>query len=76
MSYILKEYTYVLETQYEKERSRFEAEISCPTCENILNVHKIKTHTISGLCSTTHKIYAIFEYPQVTLADEIAARRK
>jgi len=62
--------------QYEQERMRLEREITHPKSENILGVYKIKTHTITGLCSTTHKIYAIYEYPQVSLQDEIIARRK
>lgn len=44
--------------------------------ENVLSVVKIKTHTIHGLCSITHKILVIYEYPQVTLLDQIIARQK
>jgi hypothetical protein len=32
--------------------------------------------TVSGLCSTSHKIYAIYEYPEVTLYEEIQARQR
>lgn len=41
-----------------------------------MSVSKIKTHTIHGLCSTTFKIFVIYEYPRVTLQDEILARQK
>ncbi len=37
---------------------------------------KVRAHSFHGLCSTSHKVLALYEYPQVTLQDEIAARLK
>lgn len=31
---------------------------------------------MNNFCSTSYKIYAIYEYPQVTLSEEILARQK
>jgi hypothetical protein len=30
----------------------------------------------NNLCSTSYKIYALFDYPEITLNDEINARRR
>jgi hypothetical protein len=42
----------------------------------VLGVVRVRTHTFHGLCSTSHKVMAVYEYPQVTLQDEIVARQK
>lgn len=76
VTYLLKEYTYGSDLQFEQERHRLEKEIEAGIQDTVLSVVKIKSHTIHGLCSTTHKLYAIYEYPQVTLHDEIQARQK
>lgn len=76
LTYLLKEYTYASDLQYEQERYKYERQMGEGEMENVLSVSKIKTHTIHGLCSTTFKIYVIYEYPQVTLLDEIMARQK
>lgn len=37
---------------------------------------RVESKIFSSFCSTTYKIYAVFEYPQVTLREEILARQK
>ena len=37
---------------------------------------RVEAATFKNLCSTNYKVYALFEYPQVTLKDEILARRQ
>jgi hypothetical protein len=69
LTYLLREYNYGSELTYDQERSKYEMEIEGGIAENVLSVTKIKTHTIHGLCSTSFKIYVVYEYPQVTLQD-------
>jgi hypothetical protein len=75
LTFLLREYTYASEAAFEKERTRLETEAGTPS-DHVLTVVKVRAHTFHGLCSTSHKVMAVYEYPQVTLQDEIAARLK
>ena len=44
--------------------------------EYIVSPVKVESKVFSSFCSTSYKVYAIFEYPQVTLREEIIARQK
>lgn len=37
---------------------------------------KVFNKEFNNLCATTFKIYVVYEYPSVTLQEEIAARKK
>lgn len=44
--------------------------------EYVITPVKLESKVFSSFCSTSYKVYAIFEYPQVTLREEITARQK
>ena len=44
--------------------------------EYIVSPVRVQSKVFNNFCSTSFKIYAIFEYPQVTLREEILARCK
>lgn len=60
----------------DQAKHKFQKEIEHGQQDNILSLIKFKLVTLSGLCSTSHKIYAIYEYPEVTLHEEIQARQR
>lgn len=44
--------------------------------EYIVSVVRAEGKTFHNFCSTCFKVYALFEYPQVTLREEIVARQR
>jgi hypothetical protein len=44
--------------------------------ENLLNLVEVEGRVKTNFCSGTYKLYIIYEYPTITLQEEILARVK
>lgn len=75
-TYLLKEYTYASEALFKNKEKELEEQIKQGPKEYIVSPVKVESRVFNSFCSTSYKIYAIFEYPQVTLKEEILARQK
>jgi hypothetical protein len=51
-------------------------EIKTGSREYVVSVVSAEGRSFASFCSTAYKIFALFEYPQVTLREEISARQK
>lgn len=75
-TYLLKEYTYASEVLFKNKEKELGEQIKQGPKEYIVSPVKVESRVFNSFCSTSYKIYAIFEYPQVTLREEILARQK
>jgi CRISPR/Cas system-associated endonuclease/helicase Cas3 len=74
--YLLKEYTFCSEMLFRNKERELKEQISYGAREYIVSPVRIEAKVFNSFCSNSYKIYAIFEYPQVTLKEEIGARQK
>lgn len=74
--YLLKEYTFAGEAPFTAKLKALEAEAQAGPREYIVSVVRAEGKSFHNFCSTCFKIYALFEYPQVTLREEILARQR
>jgi hypothetical protein len=75
-SVILKEYTFCSQMLFEAKVKELKGQIDKGLQEYVISPVKIESKIFSSFCSTSYKIYALFEYPQVSLREEIMARQK
>ena len=75
-NYLLKEYTFCSQTQYQNKKKELQELVKAGPKEYVISPVRIQSSIFSSFCSTSYKIYAIFEYPQVTLKEQISARQK
>jgi hypothetical protein len=73
-TYLLKEWSFVSKKEYEGEHKRFQSLESQHQNENILALVRFFSQTFNNICSTSYKIYALYDYPSITLQDEINTR--
>jgi hypothetical protein len=73
-TYLLKELSFVNKRDYETEYKRLQGLESQPHNENILALVRFFSQTYNNICSTSYRIYALYDYPSITLHDEITTR--
>jgi len=67
---------YPTETTFKSKLKALQEEIAQPQREFIINPIVVEHQVFNNFCSTSYKIYVVYEYPQVTLREEIMARKK
>ena len=75
-TFLLKEYTFCSEPLFNEKVRQLKSQIDNGPQEHIISPIQMESKVFNNFCSTSYKIYAIFEYPQVTLREEILARQK
>lgn len=70
----MKEYCYADQKEFERQLTYFQAQQE--QGENVLQMVKVLSKEFKNFCSNTYKIYTIYEYPSVTLEEEINARKE
>ncbi len=75
-TFLLKEYTFCNEILFKNKLKQLKEQIDKGPREYVISPVRIESKVFSSFCSTSYKLYAIFEYPQVTLREEISARQK
>jgi hypothetical protein len=75
-SFILKEYTFCNEILFKSKLKELQEQVDKGPREYVISPIRVESKVFSSFCSTSYKLYAIFEYPQVTLREEISARQK
>ena len=73
--YFLKEMNFTQQSTYEKQLRSYHDKKRIPHSENILNLVKIWAKEFRNFCSDSYKIYAVYEFPEITLQAEIQSRR-
>lgn len=68
-TYLLKEYTFGSEILFRNKEKQLRMQIEHGFREHIISPVKVEAKTFNSFCSTSFKIYAIFEYPQVSLKE-------
>lgn len=66
-TFLLKEYTFASEAPFNAKIKALQAEVEAGPREYIVSVVKAEGKAFHNFCSTCFKVYALFEYPQVTL---------
>ena len=74
--FLLKEYTFAAEGPFNAKLKALQAEAQAGPREYIVSVVRAEGKAFHNFCSTCFKVYALFEYPQVTLREEIMARQR
>jgi DNA topoisomerase IB len=66
-TFLLKEYTFAAEAHFNAKLKALQTEVEAGPREYIVSVVKAEGKAFHNFCSTCFKVYALFEYPQVTL---------
>lgn len=62
--------------EYQKALEKYKARKNRPPRENLLNLVEVQGRVKANFCSGTYKLYLIYEFPSITLQEEIAARAR
>jgi hypothetical protein len=63
----MKEYNFMSRKEYDGEFKKLENLENMQQNENILSLVRLFSQTFKNICSTNYKIYALYEYPSITL---------
>lgn len=74
--FLLKEVSFMDQDEYQKALDKYRARRARPAKENLLNLVEVQGRVKANFCSGTYKLYLIYEYPSITLQEEIAARAR
>ena len=72
--YFLKEFNFADKKEYENEFKKYRDLEKGEANENLLSLVKVTGKEFNNFCSNSYKIYALYEYPAITLEEEISAR--
>lgn len=75
-TFLLKEISFMDQEEYRKMLDRYRSKKNGTPKENLLNVVEVDGRVKTNFCSGTYKLYIIYEYPTITLQEEIQARVK
>lgn len=74
--FIVKEITFSKKALFEKHLCRYNHFQETLQSENVLNLHKVWIEEHTNFCSDSYKIFPMYEYSNVTLLDEMEARKQ
>jgi len=75
-TFLLKEVSFMDQEEYRRALEKYRSKRKASPKENLLNIVEVEGRVKTNFCSGTYKLYIIYEYPTITLQEEIQARVK